>query len=95
VCLPGHDVEVRVRYPRGYRSTEARRQDEVELARQDERRRGDLRKAIRGIVGEADVDLGTAGSTKKIIADTPRSLGARTSRHQCYTAEDATPYNAR
>ena len=47
VCLPGHDVEARVRDSRGHRSTEARRQDDVELARQDERRRGDLRKAIR------------------------------------------------
>src|SRR5918997_526855 len=46
MCLPGHDVEARVRDPRGDRPTEARRQDDVELAGQDKRLRGDLRKTI-------------------------------------------------
>ena len=61
MCLPRHDVEARVRDSRGDRSTEARRQDDVELAGQDKRRRGDLRKAILRVMREADVDLRLKG----------------------------------
>jgi hypothetical protein len=57
VRLAWHDLEARVRDCCGDGSTEARRQADVELGGQDERRRGDLRKAVRRVMREAGVDL--------------------------------------
>ena len=74
MCLPGHDLEARVRDSRGDRSTEARRQDEVELPGQDERRHGDLRKAIRRVVCEADVDSRLKGLDGLLVGKGQRLL---------------------
>jgi hypothetical protein len=74
VRLPGHDLEARVRDSRGDRSTEARRQDDVELAGQDQRRRGDPRKAIFRVVREADVDLRLKGLDGLLVGEGQRLL---------------------
>src|SRR3954466_8722930 len=57
VGLSGHDLEACLWDCLGDRSPDARRQDVVELPGQDQRRRGDLRKAVRRVVPEAHVDL--------------------------------------
>jgi hypothetical protein len=50
VCLLRHDLEARVWDPLGNDATEARRQDGVELAGEDESRRDDLREAVGRVV---------------------------------------------
>jgi hypothetical protein len=77
VCLPGYDFEARVRDSRGDRSTEAWRQDDVELAGQDERRRGDLRKAVFRVVRDADVDLRLEGLDGLLVGEGQRLLDRR------------------
>ncbi len=56
------------------RSTEAWRQDDVELAGQDERRRSDLRKAIRRVMRDADVDLRLKGLDGLLVGEGQRLL---------------------
>ncbi len=77
---PCHDLEARVRDCRSDRSTEARRQDDVELAGQDERRRGDLRKAILRVMREADVDLSLKGLQRLLVGEGQRLLDYLTHR---------------
>ena len=91
VCLPRHDLEVRVRDSRCHRSTDARRQDDVELAGQDECRRGDLRKAIRRVVREAHVNLRLKGLDGLLVGEGQRLLDELTYRAVCVRARRVDP----
>jgi ATP-dependent protease HslVU (ClpYQ) peptidase subunit len=57
VSLAVQHLEARVRDLLGGDAADARRQDEVALAGEDQRRRGDLRKAAVRVVREARADL--------------------------------------
>jgi hypothetical protein len=67
VSLPVHQLEARVRDAVCDESAEARRQDGVELAREDQGRRDDLREAVRRVVPEADVDLRLEGLDRLLM----------------------------
>ena len=69
VSLARQDVEGCVRDRVGDEAAEARRQDDVELTGQHERRRGDLREAVDRVVRQAYVDLRLKGLDGLLVGE--------------------------
>jgi hypothetical protein len=68
----GHDLEERVRDLGGNGSTEARRQDDVELPGDDERWGGDAREAVGRVMRKAGVDLRLEGVDGLLVGEGQR-----------------------